>query len=731
MLRRLCFLTLGLAAVTVAAALNAGEPRQTKDKQPLSAQQLRELSQRQKVLQERYRKFEEALQGLHDRLAGGSAADKERAAKLKAALDRSVEGTVTERFAKFAKALGGNVKDGQFGDLIKQSQELARDLQEVLDLLEGGGKKLVNHREEKLSLEAKIKELDRLIRKEQVVKGQVEIGLDPKQIQENQREVTQATKEFAKKLANEKKGDKGDKNDKNGQGNEAKNDKSQAKEAKGDGDKGQSKDAGKENKSGESKPGDAKNQGDKKDSKPGQSKQGGKDSKPGKESKPGDSKSSKGSESKSGQSKDGKGSESKSGQSKESKNGNGKEGEAKDGGKKKEGDEQKSSLKTKQDEKKAGDGDKNKKEGSAKEGQQGGDKKQGSAKQGQQGGDKKSQQSQSKSGDSKASKSSQGQAKSGKSSQGQGQPKPGGESQDDQGSSKKDSPKADNQQPQKKDPQRHVDDAIVKQKDAEKKLGKNDKKPAKDDIDKAVDNLKLAKQKLEELLRQLREEEQKQLLETLIARCKQMKKMQEDVQKETKASALSIDSHNDKKPDRTDTLDLLKQSDDEMKIVVEATKAIELLEAEGSAVAFPEVFQQVREDMKSVARKLKSMDPRKEAKLIEKDMRITIAIEQDIIDTLDEMIKALQKELKQKEQKPSPPSNGQPPPQADPKLLNKIQELKMVRAMQVRVNARTELYGKTYEGEQADTSPIRRDLRELSNRQERIFEITNRIAKGD
>jgi len=94
MLRRLCFLALGLTALTVAMALHAGEPRQTKEK-TLSAQQLRELAAKEKVLQERYRKFEEALQGLHDRLAGGNAADKERAAKLKAALDRSVDGSVT------------------------------------------------------------------------------------------------------------------------------------------------------------------------------------------------------------------------------------------------------------------------------------------------------------------------------------------------------------------------------------------------------------------------------------------------------------------------------------------------------------------------------------------------------------------------------------------------------------------------------------------------------------
>src|SRR5262249_6878761 len=147
----------------------------------------------------------------------------------------------------------------------------------------------------------------------------------------------------------------------------------------------------------------------------------------------------------------------------------------------------------------------------------------------------------------------------------------------------------------------------------EKDIDKGDKKDVVDGSKKVVDDLKLAKQKLEELLRQLREEEQKQLLDTLIMRCKQMKQMQEAVKKETEASARSIDSHNDKKPDRGDIQDLRKQSDDEKKIVLEATKAIELLEAEGSAVAFPEVFQQVREDMKSVARKLSGVDPMKEA----------------------------------------------------------------------------------------------------------------------
>jgi len=57
--------------------------------------------------------------------------------------------------------------------------------------------------------------------------------------------------------------------------------------------------------------------------------------------------------------------------------------------------------------------------------------------------------------------------------------------------------------------------------------------------------------------------------------------------------------------------------------------------------------------------------------------------------------------------------------------------LKMVRAMQQRVNARTQLYAKEYPGEQADAPAIRTELRGLSGRQERIVEVTNKIVKGD
>ena len=93
------------------------------------------------------------------------------------------------------------------------------------------------------------------------------------------------------------------------------------------------------------------------------------------------------------------------------------------------------------------------------------------------------------------------------------------------------------------------------------------------------------------------------------------------------------------------------------------------------------------------------------------------------------MIEALKKKRQENQSKPG--ESGPPPPPQDQKLLDKIAELKMIRSMQVRINGRTQTYGREYDGEQASSPTIRRELHGLSDRQERLFEITNRMARGD
>ena len=327
-----------------------------------------------------------------------------------------------------------------------------------------------------------------------------------------------------------------------------------------------------------------------------------------------------------------------------------------------------------------------------------------------------------KSGDPKAGGDpKQGDAKAGDPQQ--GQPKPGG----DQGQQKPDAGQKPQQPQGPKDEiansKKKIEEGNYDQKSAEDNIAKQKNPDASQNQEDAIKNFEAAKKKLEDLLRQLREEEMERTLADLLRRCEKMLAMQINVYNGTKGLDAAAKLNSDQQPSRENKADSLKLSDNEGEIVVEARKAIEILEAEGSAVAFPEVFHQVRDDMTNVQRRLGVADVG----------LVTQNIEVDIIDSLKEMIEALKKakqDLENKKNNPPPP--GGPPP--DSKLLELIQELKLIRSLQIRVNTRTTTYGRMYqakEGEQTADPRIRQELLQLSDRQERIFDITNRLAKGD
>jgi hypothetical protein len=112
---------------------------------------------------------------------------------------------------------------------------------------------------------------------------------------------------------------------------------------------------------------------------------------------------------------------------------------------------------------------------------------------------------------------------------------------------------------------------------------------------------------------------------------------------------------------------------------------------------------------------------------------ITQGIEKDIITSLEEMIAALKKARQDNQSDPGKPGEpGKSGKPGDQKLLELIQELKMVRSLQKRVNDRTTTYGKRFPGQEQTSEPqIVRELRNLAERQMRIQEIVSRISKGD
>lgn len=699
--------TLGLAAATFVLALRADETGTAGKAKPRDAGEIREdVSLREQILARQFNDFVRSLLQLKQRLERSpKMEDRERAVVLGKALDKIQSEGIATRFESLVNYLKEQKLSSvpEITEAKDNAQRLAENLRELLQLLreDTRASKL---RDERLRLEELLKKIDTAIVKQRVVQGQTDRGrTDKGELKGNQQEVTRFTGDIARELG--KHGQSGDGKDAKGENKDA----GKGGQAKS----GQAKDAG------EAKSGQAKESG-KSDGKPGEAKSGDAQAKEG--GKPGEgqqaeAKGSKGGDPQAG-AKGAKGSKGGEGQAKGNKGGkggDGQEAQAKDGGKQekggirekaKEGEAQAAQKK----EGKGGD------QASAKGSQGGkGGQQQASAKPSQ-GGQKQS--GEQKAGGSEGSESKQGQAQSGQSQSGQAQAKSGGDPQSQNKQGPQPPQSAQQQQPNGK---KQVEDANYKQHQAEENIAKGQNKPASDKQGEAISDLEKAKKKLEDLLRQIREEELERLLAALEARCRRMLDMQVAVLHGTEQVHKAIEAQPDKKPARENQQASLKLSDDEKDIVLEASKAIEMLESEGSAVAFPEVFQQIREDMKHVQRRLGVVDAG----------TVTQAIERDIIDTLKEMIEALKKARQELSQNKGGAQPGQPPPNADQKLLDQIAELKMIRSMQLRINARTQTYAREYTGEQAGEARLRQELQNLADRQERVVEVTTRIAKGD
>ncbi len=110
--------------------------------------------------------------------------------------------------------------------------------------------------------------------------------------------------------------------------------------------------------------------------------------------------------------------------------------------------------------------------------------------------------------------------------------------------------------------------------------------------------------------------------------------------------------------------------------------------------------------------------------------QITQGIEQDIVKSLEEMVAALQKAQKDGKQRRGGGGGGGGG--QDQPLLDSIAELKMIRALQMRVNTRTERYSKLLAdgAEQAETPELTEAVQRLSQREERIYRTTRDIVVG-
>lgn len=328
----------------------------------------------------------------------------------------------------------------------------------------------------------------------------------------------------------------------------------------------------------------------------------------------------------------------------------------------------------------------------------------------QQGQQSQEQQSQSQQG--QQSQSQQGQQSQGQQSQGRQPPQ---QSQQPQNSPQGQQAQQEQADEQKTPGRNELEEARRKMEQAIQELKGKNRERASDEQDQAIARLEAMKAKLEEILRQLREEERELYLAQLEARFQEMLRLQlrinaETVRLDARDAAERGEAH------FTKSRDLAQQ---EQQNVIAAQKALALLKEEGSSVAFPEAVEQMRSNMETVASRLSKGDTGDTTRLVENL----------IVESLEEMVLSLQKELEKiKDQKKQ--QQQQQGEQQDQPLVDKLAELKMVRSLQNQVNRLTQQLGLEVEGERASHPDTLQLLQDLARRQQRIQEATYDLATG-
>lgn len=250
--------------------------------------------------------------------------------------------------------------------------------------------------------------------------------------------------------------------------------------------------------------------------------------------------------------------------------------------------------------------------------------------------------------------------------------------------------------------------AEQRMREAIKRLAESDAQGASGEQSAAQLALEDAREEIERALRQLREEEQKQMLTQLATRLRRMLAEQADILKLT----MQTDEDRPHRGRRATALAAAGLASRERELVTAADGALRLLREDGKSIAFPEVLSQVRDDMQGVEMRLRK------SQLGE----VTQRIEQEIIESLEESIESLDKTLEDLEERQQ---NGQQGAQGgepgEPPVVDKLAELRMIRTIQARILRRTEFWQELRQSEETNDEQVREALEELARRQLKLM----------
>ena len=263
-------------------------------------------------------------------------------------------------------------------------------------------------------------------------------------------------------------------------------------------------------------------------------------------------------------------------------------------------------------------------------------------------------------------------------------------------------------------PGKRVRSAAKRQAGAQRSLEGDAPGDAGPDLDGAIKDLEDARRDFRDRRNHAHHDRRNLLLEKLLALLGSMHSGQTEVRDAT----VNLDTElADEKPTRAQQQQALRLADRQAGVRLQAKEVLELLQKEGSAVAFGEAAKLVYDDVAVVENRLNRGDVGK----------LTQKVETDVIETIEVMMDALRKSL----QVAGPPTGGPggDGPTVEKPLVDFVTELKTIRFMQAIVNDRTAAYAKQFEGEQANDANLRQELRGLAVRQQVIVRMAQELPK--
>ena len=265
---------------------------------------------------------------------------------------------------------------------------------------------------------------------------------------------------------------------------------------------------------------------------------------------------------------------------------------------------------------------------------------------------------------------------------------------------------------------KRIQSAEQRMRDAQKNLEDARRNEAIEEMKKAEREMALAKKELEEILRQLRKEEVERTLAMLEGRFRKMLEREIRVAESTrKLNKVVPEQRGTEFEIRSGKLAVEQNS-----IATEAARALMILLEDGSSVAFPATVDEMHQDMLQVASRLSSA----------KTGQITIEIEEDIIDTLNYLVKAL---IKTQQDMQSAQQNGQQQSgqAGDRPLVDKLAEIRMLRGLQERIWRRHRRYSKFLDDPEdlvgsTDDPELQAALKRLAEKQAQLTAIARDIV---